>query len=111
LTSYKNIFTENNVLGKQIELKEEEICQLNAKLNDLNCQLQKKSEDRCNLQKTIDELSDIKLNQGVKISKLSEDNKTLKDICNQQDYCLKAGEQERARLDTELETKKMKSKT
>ena len=105
LTSNKNVFTENNVLGKQIELKEAEICQLNAKLNDLNCELQKNTEDRCNLQKTIDGLNGIKASQAVKISKLSEDNKTLKDICNQQDCCLKAGEQERSRLNTDLDAK------
>jgi nucleoprotein TPR len=105
LTSNKNIFTENNVLGKQIEMKNVEICQLNAKINDLNCQLQQNSEDRCNLQKTIDGLNDIKANQAVKISKLDEDNKTLKDICNNQDCCLKAGAQERAKLNTELEAK------
>ena len=105
LTSNKNIFTENNVLGKQIEMKNVEICQLNAKINDLNCQLQQNSEDRCNLQKTIDGLNDIKANQGVKIAKLAEDNKTLKDICNNQDCCLKAGAQERAKLNTELEAK------
>ena len=105
LTSNKNIFTENNVLGKQIEMKNVEICDLNAKINDLNCQLQQNSEDRCNLQKTIDGLNDIKANQGVKIAKLAEDNKTLKDICNNQDCCLKAGAQERAKLNTELEAK------
>ena len=105
LTNNKNIFTENNVLGKQIELKEAEICQLNAKLNDLNCQLQKNTEDRCNLQKTVDGLNDIKASQAVKICKLTEDNKTLKDICSKQDCCLKAGEQERARLNTELDAK------
>ena len=105
LTSNKNIFTENNVLGKQIEMKNVEICQLNAKINDLNCQLQKNSEDRCNLQKTVDGLNDIRASQGVKISKLDEDNKTLKDICKNQDCCLKAGAQERAKLNTELEAK------
>ena len=105
LTNNKNIFTENNVLGKQIEMKNVEICQLNAKINDLNCQLQQNSEDRCNLQKTVDGLNDIKANQAVKIAKLAEDNNTLKGICNDQDCCLKSGAQERARLNTELEAK------
>ena len=105
LTNNKNIFTENNVLGKQIEMKNVEICQLNAKINDLNCQLHQNSEDRCNLQKTVDGLNDIKANQAVKIAKLAEDNNTLKGICNDQDCCLKSGAQERARLNTELEAK------
>lgn len=103
LSNNKTIFTENNVLGKQIEFKGVEICQLNAKINELNCQILRNNEDRNNLQKTIAGLSDINASQNVKISQLIDDNKTLKDIVNEQDCCLKAGEQERAKLVTELE--------
>ena len=103
LSNNKTIFTENNVLGKQIEFKGVEICQLNAKINDLNCQILRNNEDRNNLQKTIAGLSDINASQNVKISQLNDDNKTLKDIVNEQDCCLKAGEQERAQLFSELE--------
>ena len=103
LSNNKTIFTENNVLGKQIEFKGVEICQLNAKINELNCQILRNNEDRNNLQKAIAGLSDINASQNVKISQLIDDNKTLKDIVNEQDCCLKAGEQERAKLVTELE--------
>ena len=105
LSNNKTIFTENNVLGKQIEFKGVEICQLNAKINDLNCQILRNNEDRNNLQKTIAGLSDINASQNVKISQLVEDNKTLKDIVNEQDCCLKDGEQQRVQLVSELEAK------
>ena len=38
LTSNKTIFSENNCLGKEIELKDAEICELKIKLNNLNNQ-------------------------------------------------------------------------
>ena len=105
LSSNKNIFSENNVLGKQIELKDAEICELNIKINDLTNQLKKNDEDRNNLQKIIQGLNDVKSSQNVKISQLLEDNKTLTDICREQDCCLKGSDQDRALLGKEYEQK------
>ena len=105
LSSNKNIFSENNVLGKQIELKDAEICELQVKLNDLANQLKRNDEDRNNLQKIIQGLNDIKSSQNVKISQLLEDNKTLTDICRQQDCGLKGSDQDRALLGKEYDQK------
>ena len=105
LSSNKNIFSENNALGKEIELKDAEICELKLKLNDLNIQLQKNNEDRSNLQKLSDGLTSVKTSQSVKISQLLEDNKTLKDICNEQDCCLKRSSTDRTLLGKEVEDK------
>ena len=105
LSSNKNIFSENNVLGKQIELKDAEICELNIKINDLTNQLKRNDEDRNNLQKIIQGLNDVKSSQNVKISQLLEDNKTLTDICREQDCCLKGSDQDRALLGKEYEQK------
>ena len=106
LSSNKNIFSENNVLGKQIELKDAEICELNIKINDLTNQLKRNDEDRNNLQKIIQGLNDVKSSQNVKISQLLEDNKTLTDICREQDCCLKGSDQDRALLGKEYEQNK-----
>ena len=105
LTSNKTIFSENNALGKQIECKNGEICGLNAKINDLNAQLHLNDEERCNLQNNMNGLNDVKSTQAVKICQLDEDNKTLKNICNEQDCCLKAGDIEKAKLTKEFEIK------
>ena len=105
LSSNKDIFSENNCLEQQIKLKESEICELRLKLNDLNNQLLRNDEDRNNLNKVIGSLSDIKADQNVKISQLLEDNKALKDICKEQDCCLKVNSQNRADLGKELEAK------
>ena len=105
LNSNKNIFSENNALGKEIELKDAEICELKLKLNDLTNQLHRNDEDRNNLQKLAQGLTDIKTSQSIKLSQLLEDNKTLKDICEEQDCCLKVNARDRGALGKELELK------
>ena len=110
LTSNKTIFSENNALGKQIELKDAEICELKMKLNDLNIQLKKNDEDRKSLLSLSQSLTDINTNQSVKLSQLFEDNKTLKDICTEQDCCLKGNAQDRANLGKEFEDKNINIK-
>ncbi len=105
LSSNKNLFSENNAIGKQIELKDAEICQLNLKLNDLANQLKKNDEDRNNLQRVLQGLNDIKTSQSVKLSQLLEDNKTLTDICNEQDCNLKCSDQDKIMLGKEYEKK------
>ena len=111
LCSNKSIFSTNNCLGKEIESKEAEICELKIKLNNLNNQLQKNGEDRNSLQNLSNSLCDIKTSQSVKLSQLCEDNKTLKDICNEQDCCLKVNAQDRANLGKEFEDKNMNIKS
>ena len=105
LTSNKNLFSENNALGKQIELKDAEICELNLKINDLTNQLKRNDADRNNLQQIVKGLNDVKSSQNVKISQLLEDNKTLTNICREQDCGLKASDQDKACLGKELEIK------
>lgn len=105
LTSNKSIFSENNALGKEIELKDTQICELKLKLNNLTSQLHINDDDRNNLQKLAQSLTDIKTSQSVKLSQLLEDSKTLKDICNEQDCCLKVNSRERGVLGKELEEK------
>ena len=110
LTSNKTIFSENNCLGKEIELKDAEICELKIKLNNLNNQLQKNGEDRNSLQSLSQSLCEVKTSQSIKLSQLCEDNKTLKDICSEQDCSLKASAQDRANLGKEFELKNMNIK-
>ena len=105
LTSNKNLFSENNALGKQIELKDAEICELNLKINDLTNQLKRNDADRNNLQQIVKGLNDVKASQSVKISQLLEDNKTLTNICQEQDCSLKASDQDKALLGKDYELK------
>ena len=103
LSENKNIFSQNNILGKQIELKEEEIYELRSKLNDLQSQLNKNEEERSDLAKMLNGLNDIKISQDIKISKLIEDNKALKLICQEQDNEIKNRSIERGQMVEKLD--------
>ena len=105
LSKNKNYFSQNSMLGKQLELKDNEICNLTSKLNELENQFCRNEDERANLLKLINGLNDIKNSQDYKISQLIEDNKTLKQICEDQDNDIKLGEQERECLSQELDAK------
>ena len=103
LSNNKNLFSQNNILGKQIELKDSEIFKLTSKLNELKNQLNRNEEEKANLEKILNGLNDINTSQNIKISQLVQDNKTLKQICQEQDQNIKMGTQEREQMSSELE--------
>ena len=105
LTKNKNCFSQNSILQKQIEIKDNEICDLTQKLNELQNQFCRNEDERANLEKILNGLNDIKNSQNYKIEQLLEDNKTLKQICEEQDNDIKLGNQERQNLTKELEKK------
>ena len=105
LSANKNLFSQNNVIGKQIELKDAEIFELNSKLNELENQLNRNEDERANLEKIFNGLKDIKNSQNIKISQLFEDNKTLNQICQEQDQEIKKGNHERELMAKELDAK------
>ena len=105
LTKNKNCFSQNSILQKQIEIKDNEICDLTQKLNELQNQFCRNEDERANLEKILNGLNDIKNSQNYKIEQLLEDNKTLKQICEEQDNDIKLGNQERQNLAKELEKK------
>ena len=70
-----------------------------------NCFSQNSEDERANLQKLLNGLNDIKNSQNYKIEQLIEDNKTLKQICEEQDNDIKAGNEDRENLCKELEKK------
>ena len=105
LTKNKNCFSQNSILQKQLEIKDNEICDLTQKLNELQNQFCRNEDERANLEKILNGLNDIKNSQNYKIEQLIEDNKTLKQICEEQDNDIKAGNQERQNLAKELDKK------
>ena len=105
LTKNKNCFSQNSILQKQLEIKDNEICDLTQKLNELQNQFCRNEDERANLEKILNGLNDIKNSQNYKIEQLLEDNKTLKQICEEQDNDIKLGNQERQNLAKELEKK------
>ena len=105
LCNNKNLYSENNCLGKEIECKEAQICELNMKLNNLMNALHVNEGERNNLNKLVNGLTDIKCQNNVKLSQLIEDNKTLKSICQEQKYALEVGDRDRISLSNDLDVK------
>ena len=105
LTKNKNCFSQNSILQKQIELKDNEICNLTNKLNELENQFCRNEDDRANLQKLLNGLNDIKNSQNYKIEQLIEDNKTLKQICEDQENDIRLSNEDKKNLSQELDDK------
>ena len=105
LSCNKNLYSENNCLGKEIECKEAQICEMNLKLNNLINSINVNEVERSNLQKTVSGLNDIKCQNNVKISQLKEDNQTLKAIVQDQNRSLDLGEREKISLMNDLDVK------
>ena len=104
LSYNKNLFSQNNILGKQIELKDCEIYNLMNKLSDLENQIKRNEGEMANLQKMLNGLNDIKNSQNIKVSQLFEDNTTLKQICQEQDQNIKISDQEKRQMVEELDS-------
>ena len=101
----KNLYSENNCLGKEIELKEAQICEMNAKLNNLMNNININEAERNNLQKVVNGLTDIKCQNKIKLSQLKEDNETLKSVVNDQEQALDLGNKEKISLSNDLDVK------
>ena len=105
LSCNKNLYGENNCLGKEIELKEAQICELNAKLNNLVNSVHINEGERSNLQKMVNNLTEIKCQNNIKLSQLKEDNETLKSIVHEQEQNLTLGNRDKISLCNDLDVK------
>jgi chromosome segregation ATPase len=94
----KKLLSDNDVLNKQLDMKNAEISDLNNKINSLSSQLQLGLNDKSCLEKKVNELTEDKNNQKIEIDKLFEDNKRLTQIRQEQERNLKIGEQDRMNL-------------
>ena len=98
----KKLLSDNDVLGKQLDMKNAEICDLNNKINDLSAQLDLGLNDKNCLEQKIQQLTDEKNNQKIEIDQLFEDNKKLSQIRQEQERNLKIGEQDRLNLASKI---------
>jgi hypothetical protein len=105
LSCNKNLYSENNCLGKEIELKEAQICEMNSKLNNLMTSINVNEAERNNLKKIVSGLNDIKCQNNMKLCQLREDNQTLKAIIQDQDKSLSLGDRQKISLMNDLDVK------
>ena len=94
----KKLLSDNDVLGKQLDMKNVEICDLNNKINDLSAQLRLGLDDKNCLEQKVQQLTDTKNSQKIEIDQLFEDNKKLSQIRQEQERNLKIGEQDKLNL-------------
>ena len=94
----EKLYEDIETLSKNISIKDCEIENLNNKLNDLYCQNDILKVNKCEMEKAIRELNEIKSKQKLENSKLIEDNKKLSKICQEQSRNLKVNEEEKNQL-------------
>ena len=98
LSLCKKLYDDIDNLSKNNSIKNCEIEDLNNKVNDLYCQNDHLKIDKCDMEKVIRELNEIKSKQKYENSKLIEDNKKLTKICQDQTRNLKINEEEKNQL-------------
>ena len=105
ISNNTSLFSENNILANNLEIKDTEIFNLQNRLRDLENQLNINDDQRCNLEKIVNGLNDVKNSQNIKIAKLFEDNNVLKQIVQEQVENIKIGNQERQQMIEEIDIK------
>lgn len=105
LAHNSSLFSENDCLSKQVEMKNAEICCLNNKIADITNQLNCALNEKANLERNVQDLTNIKDHQCMEIAKLFDDNKQLSRVCTDQEHALQVGENERLNMAKEVENK------
>ena len=101
----KKLFNENNLIERELPLKEEEIKNLKENLNDIYYQCNKIDENKNNLINITQNLNKEILNQKEQIIKLKEDNICLTKICQENEQKIKQGQNEIKILYNQLDEK------
>ena len=103
LSSNKKLFTENDALEKEIELRDIELNELKNKLKDMNSKLGQSLVDKGDLENQITKLKAIKNSQLNDINKLTKENKNLSEIITDQDKRLQRDQDEIALMSNKSE--------
>ena len=103
LSSNKKLFTENDALEKEIELRDIELNELKNKLKDMNSKLGQSLVDKGDLENQITKLKAIKNSQLNDINKLTKENKNLSEIITDQDKRLQRDQEEIALMSNKSE--------
>lgn len=99
----KKLFAENDLLMKQLRMKDEEICDLKDRLNELMDQFSKSEDNRNELDSIVKGLNEVKDSQTTRVNNLFEDNKKLSKLCQEQDKSIKITAQEKIKMISQLD--------
>ena len=101
LSLNKKLFTENDLLEKEIEERDNELNALRNKLKDLNNQFGQSVADKGDLENQVQNLKNIKASQINEINKLTKENKNLSQIVADQDKKLQKAQEDIAIMDNQ----------
>jgi chromosome segregation ATPase len=94
----KKLYNENGNLSKSLEMKNMELNEANSRLDEFSEQSRRLTEEKLNLERIVNNLSDLKNSQKIEISKLVEDNQKLTRICQDHEKGIKNLDSERIKL-------------
>ena len=98
MTNSKKLLSENDILEREIGLKNGEINDLNGRLSNLSYQLDHTQENRNELVKEANYLKENNINQNEQIFKLKQDNICLSKICQENEKNIKIGDNDIQKL-------------
>ena len=98
MTNSKKLFSEKDLLEREVNLKNNEINDLNGRLSDLSYQLDRAHQNRNDLAKMANNLNDSNINQNEQIFKLKQDNMCLTKICQDNERSMRMGDGELNKL-------------
>ena len=102
MTNSKKIFSENDIIEREIELKKEEIKNLNERLSNISFQYDKDRKKKNDLVEFAQNLHDDIIKQSNQICKLKEDNICLTKICQENEKYLRLRDNDIHELSNEL---------
>ena len=101
LSLNKKLFTENDLLEKEIEDRDNELNELRNKLNDLNNNFNQSLADKGDMENQVAKLKAIKASQLNDINKLTKENKNLSQIVADQDKKLQKAQEDIAAMENQ----------
>ena len=101
LSLNKKLFTENDLLEKEIEDRDNELNELRNKLNDLNNNFNQSLADKGDMENQVAKLKAIKAAQLNDINKLTKENKNLSQIVADQDKKLQKAQEDIATMENQ----------
>ena len=101
LSLNKKLFTENDLLEKEIEDRDNELNELRNKLSDLNNNFNQSLADKGDMENQVAKLKAIKAAQLNDINKLTKENKNLSQIVADQDKKLQKAQEDIAAMENQ----------
>ena len=106
MTDSKKIYGENDMIERELKLKDEEIEKLNERLYAISCLFDQNCNNKCDLVNITQDLNNGFSNLNEQIYKLKQDNIFLNKVCQDNEQRLKIEENEAYKLSNTINENK-----